>query len=694
LYDVEDALDFEDFDDYGEDSFEPSSLWDLSEGSDAIVESSCLHPSVCPSAAVPEARIMHIIDAFRRFGMINTTAKKTASEARATRQVIPAVSTYRMGQWINDRSTDNSLLLPNSERLDIQETEVVELFARMVEEANTVWYPAPMIRSELPEQVKQFASITSVSRSFTLNEKQHFALKRIGLALLTRWRKSETMGYVDGNVEDALRSDQLRFFLGGEGGTGKSRVIEAAQTLCISWGRSRCLVKTALTGKAATLIEGRTLESFLLQLNGDKSIGAATELDLLIIDEVSMMKRLQLVQLDRRLRIAKRLLNVPFGGVHIVLVGEFLQLPPVGADPIYRDPSSRPKSTATDFAGFHLWRSFEDVIVLDDSVRFQEDPAWGHGCHEARLGIWNHEFVSLINSRVVDPHDSSIMNWISSDERTTFVTPDNSTRLSINNLFISTAAKLLPINEHPVRIVANFKGKLRGLNRAEAKAIMSLPDSKFGRMAPYLDLIIGMPIQVTQNIRPQKMVANGSLGTLESIVYCPGTTFRVVHDPAADTLVKIPSEPPTAVIVRLPRGNTASPMLGCTDSELFPLFFKSAYRSSEIRLAGMLNCLPRVLSVRIEQFPLVCAVASTIYKVQGDTLRRVVVTEWKSKTSAANKPEQPYLLVSRVTSRHAFLTLSPLTPEIIRWARPSAYALQEEQTLLSLSDLTIRLLSL
>jgi hypothetical protein len=249
------------------------------------------------------------------------------------------------------------------------------------------------------------------------------------------------------------------------------------------------------------------------------------------------------------------------------------------------------------------------------------------------------------------------MEWISGGGRTTFVTPDNSTRVSINNLFISKTASLLPKDVYPVRVVANFKGKLRGLNRPEVGMVMSLPDSKFGRMAPYLDLIVGMPIQITQNVRPQKMVANGTLGTLESIIYKPGTKFRVIHDTIADVLVKIPSTPPPAVIVRLPRGDTASPMLGTADTDLFPLFFESqAFQQCEIPLTRTANGMPRVL-VRIQQFPLVCATALTIYKVQGETLNRMVVTEWRSKTTAANKREQPYLLVSRVTSRLAFVTL-------------------------------------
>jgi ATP-dependent DNA helicase PIF1 len=157
--------------------------------------------------------------------------------------------------------------------------------------------------------------------------------------------------YSKNDSDDALRHDQLRLFLGGEGGTGKSRVLDAVQALCESWNRSDCLVKTALTGKAATMINGRTLASFLLQLRYRRNLSSAIYIDVLVIDEVSMMRKAQLAQLDKLLRIAKRVPGVLFGGVHIVLVGDFLQLPPVGGEPLYKDPSWSRRQTPTSWPG-------------------------------------------------------------------------------------------------------------------------------------------------------------------------------------------------------------------------------------------------------------------------------------------------------------------------------------------------------
>jgi hypothetical protein len=204
---------------------------------------------------------------------------------------------------------------------------------------------------------KSFASISDSSRAYTRNERQHYAFKAIGNVLLSRWKQAEA-SYDEMQLCPALRETQLLIFLGGEGGTGKSRIVEGVQTLCESWGRPHGLIKTALTGKAEKIIGGRTLAGFLLQIQNKRVSDELATLDLIIIDEVSMMEKFQQSQLDKRLRIAKRVPEVFFEGVHIVLVGAFLQLPPVGGHPIYVDPfkkgSSMPGSSLGTSCGVSL----------------------------------------------------------------------------------------------------------------------------------------------------------------------------------------------------------------------------------------------------------------------------------------------------------------------------------------------------
>jgi len=123
----------------------------------------------------------------------------------------------------------------------------------------------------------------------------------------------------------------------GERGTGKSRVINAVDALCLAWGRQDSLIKAAPTGKAAVLINGRTLASVLLNLSKSKSNILACTISCLIIDEMSMITVNDLYDLDVYLRRITGIKMI-FGGISIILCGDFLQLPPAGGRPLYKKP--------------------------------------------------------------------------------------------------------------------------------------------------------------------------------------------------------------------------------------------------------------------------------------------------------------------------------------------------------------------
>lgn len=130
-------------------------------------------------------------------------------------------------------------------------------------------------------------------------------------------------------------------------GSGKSFLIRGIRILVREYNR-RCVV-AALTGKAANNISGVTLHSLLfLQTAGDlkglplRTIqGTFSNSSFLIIDEYSMVGFRLLAQIDKRLRQATGRISEPFGGVSIILVGDILQLPPVGDKPLYHVASVR-----------------------------------------------------------------------------------------------------------------------------------------------------------------------------------------------------------------------------------------------------------------------------------------------------------------------------------------------------------------
>jgi hypothetical protein len=132
----------------------------------------------------------------------------------------------------------------------------------------------------------------------------------------------------------------VNVFLTGEPGAGKTHTVNAF----VNYLRDHDIgpAITASTGIAATHIGGMTIHSW-------SGIGIKTNLDkydldkiasseyvskrvrrtrILIVDEVSMLSANMLDMVDMVCREIKQN-NEPFGGIQIVLVGDFFQLPPI-----------------------------------------------------------------------------------------------------------------------------------------------------------------------------------------------------------------------------------------------------------------------------------------------------------------------------------------------------------------------------
>jgi len=150
------------------------------------------------------------------------------------------------------------------------------------------------------------------------------------------------------NIEQQLAFDEFKtgknIFLTGPAGTGKSvtlkKIIEHCEFSALKYG------VTATTGTAAFLIGGKTLHSYL-------GLGLAKEsaeeifkfvryklkhvadkiraLNVLIIDEISMLDKELLEKISAYLSLLRRN-SSPFGGIQIVLTGDFCQLEPVNGE--------------------------------------------------------------------------------------------------------------------------------------------------------------------------------------------------------------------------------------------------------------------------------------------------------------------------------------------------------------------------
>ncbi|KAJ9437785.1 ATP-dependent DNA helicase pif1 [Diplonema papillatum] len=77
------------------------------------------------------------------------------------------------------------------------------------------------------------------------------------------------------------------------------------------------------------------------------------KIDGLFIDEMSMLRASDLALVEERLRIAKKS-NEPFGGIAVILVGDFFQLPPVMGVPLYSASAGRNSAAALGIGAFTL----------------------------------------------------------------------------------------------------------------------------------------------------------------------------------------------------------------------------------------------------------------------------------------------------------------------------------------------------
>jgi hypothetical protein len=214
--------------------------------------------------------------------------------------------------------------------------------------------------------------------------------------------KMDSLSEEQRDAVHTVLSTDANAFITGPAGTGKSYVLKMiAQELHLK-GRKFEVLST--TGISAVDVGGTTIHSFTgigiedlalddLQAVVEKSEEARTrwmESDLWIIDEVSMMHPKTFNNLDslgRRIRRIKR----PFGGIRVVMFGDFFQLPPI----------SKGASSALTFCFETLaWRSLDIVVhTLTEPFR-QKDEGFYRILSEARVGRLERESVSVLQSRL------------------------------------------------------------------------------------------------------------------------------------------------------------------------------------------------------------------------------------------------------------------------------------------------------
>ncbi|CAJ1069182.1 uncharacterized protein LOC115579693 [Xyrichtys novacula] len=410
------------------------------------------------------------------------------------------------------------------------------------------------------------------------------------------------------------KPEQFFLYINGGAGTGKSHLIK-----CIHAEASKILRRlprnaeeadiskptvllTAFTGTAAFNISGTTLHCLLklprslkppFQGLGNKLDEVRAELsnaEILIIDEVSMVSKQLFAYVDARLKQIKGSQR-PFGGMSVLTVGDFYQLPPVR--------QSKPLCVF-DPTQIDLWRDNFQMVTLTEIMRQKDDVTFAETLNRIRAKektvSLSHEDRVLLSRALADPAQcpKDVLHVFATNKQ---VEEHNSKTLDMFHSDVTTIDaddyKKDPTTGRMTRQSVPFQG-----NKKE------LPDS--------IKLAIGANVMITRNISVQSGLCNGTFARIAKIVTKAG-------NPHVEKLgLKLNSQSAAA-----------------SEADVDENIVYIDRDEENLKQTGVVR----------RQFPIKLAFACTIHKVQGMTTSSVVVS-----LKHIFEPGMAYVALSRVTS--------------------------------------------
>ncbi len=293
-------------------------------------------------------------------------------------------------------------------------------------------------------------------------------------------------------VMDAIIHSDEHCFITGRAGTGKTVLLEAFRD-----SSTKKLVVVAPTGVAAINVRGQTIHSLFRVppgFHGDRSPDINEKLktllsaiEVLVIDEVSMVRADLLDFIDRSLRIARGAKDTPFGGVQVVMFGDPYQLPPVVEGPQLESYFTE-NHGGPYFFNANVWTESDLTVYELHEVFRQKDEAFIHLLDRVRVGE-------------IDSHEIGELNELVTDKMPSGVT-----------LTLATTNRMVN------RINHQHLGRLKG-SVGEFKAIVEgkVNDKAFPT-DHLLKLKNGAQIMLVRN-DPERRWVNGTMGLIHSLGY-------------------------------------------------------------------------------------------------------------------------------------------------------------------------------
>ena len=321
-------------------------------------------------------------------------------------------------------------------------------------------------------------------------------------------------------------------FITGPGGTGKSYLIRTIKRdlmersinhgVCALTGCAavllNCMARTIHSWSGVGLCQGEVHEIVERAARNRKTIQNWKMARVLIIDEVSMMSQKMMEVLDNIGRVIRKCPQ-PFGGIQVIFIGDFYQLPPVGK----RD---EPETVRFCFES-PIWKttfSPKSHILLKTIFR-HKNPEFVQILDEVRKGVITPESVKLLESRVSAVYDPAEHNGIVP----TKLFPRNADAERINNsmyakltdeehVYDSTRhTRLSTYAETGQPIPAELVARCEFLKPEEVDQQLDLFEEN-NKLMKKLCLKKGAIVMCLANLDTDAGICNGSLGIVTDFV--------------------------------------------------------------------------------------------------------------------------------------------------------------------------------
>lgn len=291
--------------------------------------------------------------------------------------------------------------------------------------------------------------------------------------------------------------------LTGPAGSGKTYTLN--QFIRLARHEGKHVSVTATTGLAATHLSGTTIHSWAGIGIGDQLPGGFADhvakgrreiiekTDVLVIDEISMLHDFRLDMVDEACRLIRKQPDVPFGGIQVIMSGDFFQLPPV---------NRREGRSGGFVVNSTVWQELDPVICYLGEQHRQED--------EELIEILNALRAGDIRRR----HAEALLARIGSEPE---AGESAVTELHTTNVDVDT------INAKHLEQLSGDEIFYTQVTTGAANYVESLQRSV---LAPAtLRLKVGALVMAVKNSLDKKYV-NGSIGTV--VAFEPATEYPIV----------------------------------------------------------------------------------------------------------------------------------------------------------------------